>query len=133
MADFEYSKWDGSQAFQAQSADKLFEQIADYMMQYGEHVLRNLDDLDNDDAQDLLEQIQKAGLIEEDGEGRWQVTPKGLRKVQESALTSLFQTFQRDAVGKHDTAQKGSGSIRLEDSALMCSVTRSPTSTCMKP
>ena len=51
MADFEYSKWDGSQAFQAQSADKLFEQIADYMMQYGEHVLRNLDDLDNDDAQ----------------------------------------------------------------------------------
>ncbi len=116
MAEYEYTKWDGSQAFQAQSADKLFEQIADYMMQYGDHVLRNLDDLDNDDAQDLLEQIQKAGLIEEDGEGRWQVTPKGMRKVQENALTSLFQTFQRDAVGKHDTAQKGSGSIRLEDS-----------------
>ena len=116
MAEYAYSKWDGSQAFQAQSAEKLFELIADSMMQYGAQVLRHLDDLDNDDAQDLLAQIQKAGLIEEDGEGRWQVTPKGLRKVQESALSSLFQTFQRDAVGKHDTAQKGSGSVRLEDS-----------------
>src|SRR6185312_12804568 len=70
----------------------------------------------DDDAQDLLEQIQKAGLIEEDGEGRWQVTPKGLRRVQESALTNLFQVLQRDALGKHESAQKGSGTVRLEDS-----------------
>ena len=116
MSVYEYAKWDESQQHQPQSADKLFEQIADYMMQYGEHVLRNLDQLDSDDAKDLLEQIQKGGLIEEDGEGRWQVTPKGLRRVQESALASLFQTFQRDAVGKHDTAQKGAGSVLLEDS-----------------
>lgn len=116
MALYEYARWDGSQEFQPQSADKLFEQLAEYMMQHGEQVLRNLDDLDNDEAQNLLELIQKEGLIEEDGEGRWQVTPKGLRKVQESALTSLFQTFQRDAVGKHDTSQKGSGTVRLEDS-----------------
>lgn len=115
MSLYEYSKWDDSQEFQAQSADKLFEQIAEYMMQYGDQVLRNLDQVD-DDAQDVLKLIQEQGLIEEDGEGRWQVTPKGLRKVQDEALTSLFQTLQRDAVGKHDTSQKGSGSVRLEDS-----------------
>ena len=114
MASYEYSKWDGSQEFQAQSADKLFEQIAEYMMQYGDQVLRNLDQVD-DDAQDVLKLIQEQGLIEEDGEGKWQVTPKGLRKVQDEALSSLFQTLQRDALGRHDTSQKGSGTIRLED------------------
>ncbi len=115
MADYEYSKFDPEQQFQAQSADKLFEQLAEYMMQYGDQVLRNLDRLD-DDAQDLVKLIQEQGLIEEDGEGQWQVTPRGLRKIQEEALTNLFQTFQRDAVGKHDTTQKGTGSVRLEDS-----------------
>jgi Ca-activated chloride channel homolog len=30
-------------------------------------------------------------------------------------LMSLFQNFQRDAVGKHDTQQKGSGTTLLED------------------
>ena len=32
------------------------------------------------------------------------------------ASTSLFQTFNRDAIGRHDTPQKGEGTVRLEDS-----------------
>jgi Ca-activated chloride channel family protein len=116
MSVYEYSKWDGSQQFQPQSAEALFEKLSEYMLQYGEQVLRNLDQIDDDEAQDLVKLIQKDGLIEEDGEGRWQVTPKGLRKVQEGALSSLFQTFQRDALGRHDTPQKGEGTVRLEDS-----------------
>ncbi|MEA2630629.1 MAG: Ca-activated chloride channel [Chloroflexota bacterium] len=31
-------------------------------------------------------------------------------------MTDLFQTFNRDAIGRHDTTQKGEGSVRLEDS-----------------
>lgn len=111
---FEYSKWDGSQEFQPQSADKLFDQLSEYILQYGDQVLRNLDDLD--DTNEVVELLQKEGLIEEDGEGRYRVSPKGLRRIQESALTDLFQTFARDGVGKHDTPQKGAGAIRLEDS-----------------
>src|SRR3954447_6913119 len=116
MSDYEYSKWDGSQDFQPQSADKVFDKIMEHMLQHGDQVLRQLENLDDDEADDLLKLIQKEGLIEEDGEGRWQVTPKGLRRVQQGALQDLFQTFQRDAVGKHETPQKGAGSIRLEDS-----------------
>jgi uncharacterized protein with von Willebrand factor type A (vWA) domain len=116
MSVYEYSKWDGSQAFQPQSADKLFDQLAEYMMQYGEQVLRQLDRLDDDEAEDLVKLIQQEGLIEEDARGQFVVTPKGLRRVQENALSSLFQTFQRDAIGKHDTPQKGEGTVRLEDS-----------------
>jgi Ca-activated chloride channel family protein len=111
---FEYSKWDGSQQFVPQSAEGAFDQLAEYMLQHGDQVLRNLDDLEDDP--DILDKIQQEGLLEKDEEGKWRVSPKGVRRVQESALTNLFQTFQRDAIGKHETPQKGEGSVRLEAS-----------------
>src|SRR3954453_12049594 len=116
MPRFEYTRWDGSQQFQAQSADKAFDQIAEYLLPYGDQVLRDLDRFEDDDAPEILELIQKEGLIEKDGEGKWQVSPKGLRRIQNDALTSLFQTFNRDALGQHDTPQRGEGTVRLEDS-----------------
>src|SRR3954467_13031723 len=116
MALFEYTRWDGSQEFQPQSDEKAFDQLSEYMLHHGDQVLRSLDDIDDDDQPDVIELIQKEGLIERDGEGKWQVSPKGVRRIQESALTSLFQTFQRDALGKHETPQKGEGTVRLEDS-----------------
>ena len=115
MSNYEYSKWDGSQEFQPQSADKLFEQISEYLLQYGEEVLRNLDDVDDDDLPEVVEMIQKEGLIERDEEGRWAVTPKGMRRIQDKSLHDLFQTFNRDALGRHETQQKGEGTVSLED------------------
>ncbi len=114
MSLFEYTRWDGSQQFQPQSADKLFDQISEYVLQYGDQVLRQFDDLD-EDQQDILELLQKEGYVEQDGEGRWRVAPKGVKRIQENALTELFQTFQRGTLGKHDSQQKGSGTVRLED------------------
>jgi len=116
MAFSEYSKFDGSQEFSPQSAEKAFDQLSEYLMRYGDQVLRNLDDVQDEDMKDLVDLIKKEGLIEEDGEGKYQVSPKGIRRIQESALTNLFQTFQRDAIGKHETPNKGDGSIRHEDS-----------------
>ena len=113
---FEYSEWDGSQEFQPQSADKAFDQLSEYLLQYGDQVMRQLEDLDDDDQSDIVKKLQQEGYIEQDGEGKFVVAPKGLRRIQDSALTDLFQTFQRDSVGKHDTAQKGGGSVVLEDS-----------------
>lgn len=112
---FEYSKWDGSQEFLPQSADKLFDQLSEYILQYGEDVLRNLDDLDEDELPELIELIQKDGLIDRDEEGKWQVTPKGVRKIQDKALGDLFQVFRRDSLGRHDTVHKGEGTVNLED------------------
>src|SRR5262245_39086309 len=113
MSLYEYTRWDGSQQFQPQSADKLFDQLAESLLQHGEEIFRHLDHLEDEDVADLLDKIQKQGLIEEDGEGKWQVSPKGIRRIQEGALTSLFQTFQRDAIGKHDSPQKGGGTVQL--------------------
>jgi Ca-activated chloride channel homolog len=114
MSLYEYNKWDGSQVFQPQSADKAFDQLAEYLLQYGDQVLRHLEDLE-DDQKDVVELLQKEGFIEEDGEGRWRVAPKGVRRIQDSSLAELFQTFQRDGVGRHDSPQKGGGTVSLED------------------
>src|SRR4051812_19046147 len=116
MSLYEYTRWDGSQQFQPQSADKAFDQIAEFLLEHGDQVLRNLDRFDEDDLSDVLEQIQKQGLIEKDDEGKWQVSPKGIRRIQSNALTGLFQTLRRDAIGKHETPQKGAGTVPLEDS-----------------
>ena len=64
---------------------------------------------------EVVELIQKEGLIERDEEGKWQVTPKGIRRIQDKSLDDLFQTFRRDSVGRHDTQQKGEGTVQLED------------------
>ena len=108
MSLFEYSKWDGSQQFLPQSADKVFDQLSEYLMQYGERVLRNMDDLE-EEMPEVVELIQKEGLIEKDREGQWRVTPKGIRRIQDKSLDDLFQTFRRDSLGRHDTAEKGAG------------------------
>jgi len=115
MSLFEYTQWDGSQD-REQSAEEAFDKLSEYLMHFGDQVLRQLDDLDDGDEQDLIELMAKQGLIEQDGEGKYRVAPKGLRRIQEGALTNLFQTFQRDGVGRHDTPEKGGGSIRHEDS-----------------
>jgi uncharacterized protein with von Willebrand factor type A (vWA) domain len=115
MAIFEYSKWDGSQQFSPQSAESAFDQLSEYLMQYGDQVLRNLDNFDDEDTPELLEMIQKQGLIEKDENGRYSVTPKGIRRIQDSALNGLFQSFKRDGVGRHDTSMKGEGTVRHED------------------
>jgi uncharacterized protein with von Willebrand factor type A (vWA) domain len=115
VALFEYSQWDGSQADKPTQAEKVFDQLAEYLMAYGDRVLRDLDDL-SDDAADVVELLEKEGLVEKDGEGQFRVAPKGLRRIQDGALHDLFQVFQRDGAGKHDTPQKGGGTVRLEDS-----------------
>jgi uncharacterized protein with von Willebrand factor type A (vWA) domain len=115
MSLYEYTKWDGSQQFRPQSADELFDRLAEYILQHGDQVLRHLDDLDDGD-EDVVELLQKEGLIEKDGEGKFRVAPKGLRRIQDGALASLFQAFRRDGLGKHETPQKGAGSVRHEDS-----------------
>lgn len=115
MSEYEYSQWDGSREFLPQSADELFDQLSEYLLQYGDEVLSNLDHMDDDDLPEVVEMIQKDGLIERDDEGKWRVTPKGVRRVQNKSLDELFQTFNRDALGRHETRHRGEGTVALED------------------
>jgi uncharacterized protein with von Willebrand factor type A (vWA) domain len=116
MATFEYSKWDGSQEGAGFSeADQAFDQLSEYLLNHGEAILRQLDRFDEEDMPDLLKKLQQEGLVERDGEGRWRVAPKGIRRIQEGAIGELFQTLRRDSLGKHETTDRGGGAAMLEE------------------
>jgi Ca-activated chloride channel family protein len=115
MPSFEYSRWDGSQQFTPLSADSAFDKLSEYLMEHGEYVLRQLERMDQDDS-DLLKKLIKEGYLEKDEEGRYQVAPKGIKRIEHKALEELFQITRKDSVGKHETQFKGSGQVRHEDS-----------------
>eukprot|EP00913_Durusdinium_trenchii_P008940 g8406.t1 len=115
MPDFIYSKYDGSEEFTPQSADTLFDEISQYMMDYGEQILQNLEDWE-DEHPDLVEMLIKRGLVEKDREGKFFVTPKGIRRVENKALEELFNITRKDKLGKHETEFRGSGQTLHEES-----------------
>lgn len=115
MPIFEYSEWDGSQQFRPLSAEMSFDKLSEYLLEYGDYVLRQLERLDNDNA-DLLKLLIKEGYLEEDEEGRIAIAPRGIRRVEHKALDELFQITRKDALGKHESDFKGNGQVRHEDS-----------------
>ena len=115
MPEFEYSQFDGSQEFIPLSADTAFDQISEYLLEHGEYVLRQLERMEEDDS-DVMKMLLKEGYLEKDEEGRFRISPKGLKRVEHKALDELFHITRKDSVGKHETEFKGSGQIRHEDS-----------------
>ncbi|CAN5152073.1 VWA domain-containing protein [soil metagenome] len=83
----------------------------------------DLDDLDPEQvgrlagpaARQSLEELQKmtellveAGLIRKDGE-RYELTPRGIRKIGQRSLEEIFSTLKRDAFGSHRARARGRG------------------------
>src|SRR4030095_4721420 len=81
---FEFSKWDGSQQFRPLSADAVFDKIAEHLLEYGDYVLRQLEHLDEDDA-DLVKLLIKEGYLEKDEEGKFAIAPRGVRRIENKA------------------------------------------------
>jgi uncharacterized protein with von Willebrand factor type A (vWA) domain len=59
-------------------------------------------------------------LLETDGlverlEGKYILTPKGMRKIGQKALRDIFALLRRDALGNHETHFRGSGTGLLLD------------------
>ncbi|MEZ6066687.1 MAG: VWA domain-containing protein [Planctomycetaceae bacterium] len=115
MATYEFSKFDGDDAFTPQSADEVFDKLSEYLMHYGEEVLRNLDDWQVEHP-DLVEALIRRGLIEQDRDGQFSVTPKGLKRVENKALDALFDVRNRDQLGRHETDMRGTGQTIHEES-----------------
>src|SRR5437899_10755745 len=114
MPAFEYSEWDGTQRCQPLSAEAVFDKFSEYLLEYGEYILRRLDRMDDDDAE-VLKLLVKEGFLE-DEKGKFRVAPKGVRRMEEKALHELFLAPQKDTLGKHETDQKGAGQVIHEDS-----------------
>ncbi|MEO5678045.1 MAG: hypothetical protein ABIS47_00065, partial [Acidimicrobiales bacterium] len=56
----------------------------------------------------LAHQLEEAGLLER-REGRYELTPRGLRKIGQNALAQLFSNLAKDKLGRHETVRQGVG------------------------
>src|SRR3954463_16761257 len=84
-----YGEYDGEE-FPTQ--DKLFnfDQLMQFIMQYGEQALKAIEQMmqnPKDDAQsDMLEQLLKDGMLDKDGKGKLRLTPRAIGAMQRKAL-----------------------------------------------
>jgi Ca-activated chloride channel homolog len=115
MAHFEYSKFDGSEQFTPQSADAVFDEFSKHMLDWGDHMLEYLDQWEEEHP-DVVDMLIKRGYVEKDSEGKYRVTPKGIRRVESKALEELFQIARKDKLGKHETEFRGAGQTVHEES-----------------
>jgi uncharacterized protein with von Willebrand factor type A (vWA) domain len=72
----------------------------------GEDAARSLEQLAR-----LTQQLREAGLIEQ-REGRLEITPRGLRKIGQNALSDLFSRLVKDRMGRHQVEPVGAGHER---------------------
>ena len=63
---------------------------------------------------ELAKMLTDAGLIE-NREGRYELTPAGLRRVGKHALNDLFSKLARDKLGQHELTRTGLGHERSMD------------------
>ncbi|MCH7990235.1 MAG: VWA domain-containing protein [Planctomycetes bacterium] len=115
MPEFEYSRWDGSQEFSPQSADQLFDEFSEYLLEYGAHMLEHLEQWEEEHP-DIVELLIKQGYVEKDREGKFLVTQKGIRRVENKALEELFNITRKDKSGSHETEFRGAGQTIHEES-----------------
>ncbi len=76
----------------------------------GDDAARSLDRL-----AELARMLEDAGLIE-NKEGRYELTPKGIRKIGSNALNDLFAKLAKDKMGQHQVDRLGVGHERTYDS-----------------
>jgi uncharacterized protein with von Willebrand factor type A (vWA) domain len=74
----------------------------------GEDAARSLDQLAK-----LTRTLEEAGLIEQHG-GRTELTPQGIRRLGQKALSDLFSDMTRERVGDHKATWSGTGHDREE-------------------
>src|SRR4051794_12890039 len=60
---------------------------------------------------ELAKMLEEAGLIEQ-REGRYELTPRGMRKIGANALDDLFSKLAKDKMGKHEVDPTGVGHER---------------------
>jgi uncharacterized protein with von Willebrand factor type A (vWA) domain len=81
------------------------DQVRNHM---GEDAARSLDRLAK-----LTKSLADAGLIEQHG-GRTELTPRGVRRLGQKALSDLFGQINKDRIGDHSAVSTGSGHDREE-------------------
>ncbi len=64
-----------------------------------------------DQLSEVAKQLEEAGYIESQ-EGRYELTPRAMRKIGQQALSDLFRKLDKDRLGSHDLQHEGIGHER---------------------
>jgi len=90
---------------------------------------RNLDNIDPSLVQELLDEqsaedleainsitklLEQAGYIRREN-GKLALTPRGMRKIGEKALNTVFAKLKKDRAGGHNIDQRGAGGERIDE------------------
>ncbi len=82
---------------------------------------QKLRDLLGDDFQQDIEQLRQLTKLLEDagyvqkGKRGYEMTPRGVRKIGQKALTDIFQHLKKDRIGQHKMESLGVGGERTDD------------------
>ncbi|MEO6436733.1 MAG: VWA domain-containing protein [Tepidisphaeraceae bacterium] len=112
-----YGEYDG-EPFPTQ--DKLFNfnQLMDFIMQYGEQALKAIEqmmkDAENPQQSDLLEQLIKEGMLDKDGRGKLRLTPRAVTRMQRRALMEVFSNLRQGSREGHEKITPGQGGERID-------------------
>ena len=69
--------------------------------------------------------LEEGGYVLEQGE-RFELTPKGVRRIGQLALRDIYQQLRRDGMGRHHDAQsRQPGTAHSKPAGPMCTATRS--------
>jgi uncharacterized protein with von Willebrand factor type A (vWA) domain len=108
---------------QLQKMDRLEDQL--YDSRYDD----SLDEIDDDLVKELLgdsaaeelkrmreitKMLEDAGYIRKNS-GQYELTPRGMRKIGEKALNTVFTSLKKDRSGSHNIRQRGTGGERIDE------------------
>jgi Ca-activated chloride channel homolog len=108
---YAYSEFDG-QEFPTPDSLFSYDQIMDFILEYGDQALDALDQLQPEDAE-MIEQMIQDGLLDKVA-GRYRLTPRAINQMQHKALMEIFSHLPRGTRESHETMNPGAGAERLE-------------------
>jgi Ca-activated chloride channel homolog len=110
---FRYAEWNGEE-FADQAHLKLFDQLMEFVLEYGDEALKSLEEMEmTPEQQELLQRLIDEGLLEKMG-ARWRLTPRAINAIQKKALMEVFKRLQKGRRDGHDTPDSGQGGERVE-------------------
>ena len=112
-----YGEFDGSE-FPTQDTLFGFDQLMDFIMQHGEQALKAIEqmmkDPKNQEQSEMLEQLLKDGMLDKDGKGKLQITPRAVNKMQRKALMEIFANLRMGQRDGHEKVTAGQNGERIE-------------------
>src|SRR3954449_10284942 len=112
-----YGEYDGEE-FPTQDKLFSFDQLMDFIMQYGEQALKAIEqmmkDPENEAQSELLEQLLKEGMLDKDGKGKLKLTPRAVTRMQQKALMEVFSNLREGNREGHEKVTPGPGGERIE-------------------